>query len=161
MSLSQFFGGRLFLQESFPLVRLEEYLCCICICICIWRAGGVVQSWISVRTGVLARRASVRDPVREDRKAMEEARSVRCPKEEIQGGHARAPTFTGLGPLLESLILESGIRAWAGRSLSFFILLSVSLSIFPSPDSLSFCSYLPLYLSLSFFSCLSLCPSTP
>ena len=36
------------------------------------RAGGVVQSWISVRTGVLAHRASVRDIVREDRKTMEE-----------------------------------------------------------------------------------------
>ena len=52
------------------------------------RAGGVVQSWTSVRTGVLARRASVRDLVREDRKTMEEARSARCPKEQIQRGHA-------------------------------------------------------------------------
>ena len=49
---------------------------------------GVVQSWTSVRTGVLARRVSVRDLVREDRKAMEEARSARCPKEQIQRGHA-------------------------------------------------------------------------
>jgi len=52
------------------------------------RSGGVVQSWTSVRTGVLARRASVRDLVREDRKTMEEARSARCPKEQIQRGHA-------------------------------------------------------------------------
>ena len=52
------------------------------------RAGGVVQSWISVRTGVLASRASVRDLVREDRKTMEEARSARCPIEQIQRGHA-------------------------------------------------------------------------
>ena len=52
------------------------------------RAGGVVQSWTSVRTGVLASRASVRDLVRGDRKTMEEARSARCPKEQIQRGHA-------------------------------------------------------------------------
>ena len=32
--------------------------------------------------------ALVRDLVREDRKAMEEARSARCPKEQIQRGHA-------------------------------------------------------------------------
>ena len=51
-------------------------------------SGGVVQSWTSVRIGVLARRASVRDLVREDRKTMEEARSARCPKEQIQRGHA-------------------------------------------------------------------------
>ena len=51
-------------------------------------SGGVVQSWTSVRTGVLARRASVRDLEREERKTMEEARSARCPKEQIQRGHA-------------------------------------------------------------------------
>ena len=38
------------------------------------RAGGVVLSWISVRTGVLAHRASVRDLEREDRKTMEDQR---------------------------------------------------------------------------------------
>ena len=55
-----------------------------------WEGVGKIQSWTSVRTGVLASRASVRDLVREDRKAMEEARSARCPKEQIQRGHADA-----------------------------------------------------------------------
>ena len=52
------------------------------------RAGGVARSWTSVRTGVLAQRTSDRDLVGEDRKTMEEARSARCPKEQIQRGHA-------------------------------------------------------------------------
>ena len=51
-------------------------------------SGGVVQSWTSVRIGVLAHRESDRGLVGEDRKTMEEARSARCPKEQIQRGHA-------------------------------------------------------------------------